>query len=91
MKESEHESHAVRENIIRYLFVDVYCAGCHSRLSVSLAALGAPVQEECPYCKLVMTLFDGSNKIQNFATAFDELYGHLDNIGLLPLSFVSHC
>lgn len=90
MRESEHKSYIVRENIIRYLYVDVYCAGCHSRLSVPLATLGTPVQAECPYCKLTMTLFDGSNKIQNFAAAFDEVYGHLDNICLLPLSFVPH-
>jgi len=89
--ESEGKSHIVRENIIRYLYVDVYCAGCHRRLSVSLATLGAPVQAECPYCKLTMTLFDGSNKIRNFAAAFDEVYQHLDNIGLLPLSFAPCC
>ena len=79
----------IEANITKYLFVPVPCPHCEKEIAISLGSLYKKAPLRCTECGGRMTLFLGSNRLNNFVVSFDQLYAQLQKIGL-PLMFFHH-
>jgi len=76
----------IKTNIVNYLFVGVPCPKCGTQGAASLGAMHRKEKVTCSNCGQRMTFFLDAKRLDDFASAFNQLYEQLNKIGL-PLAF----